>query len=433
MSIQNSQIDYSHTSMPVKPSYRYSKVFAQSGQSATISTAPFELLFELPARCMNLSRSSVRYISTPTDPGATVKHNWMFNDLIACCRQAQLYTRGGLVIADNTIADRYSQITLKEKMRDETVIYEPEANDIFGSIADGSTLNPRYDAATDYKTIAGEPQYYTRGTDSEAEPVQERVLSIGDFGGSIFGMDKNLYFNEVVILKLVLNDRDAWGHIGSSATNPATGAAVLTGNVVLAGITLHLALESDPVICAGLHAKVNSAEGLSMVIPYTYAFKNTDAAATTARVVSIKLGRIHGRHLQKVYYVPYHATESASTRYNHNSAVVTSYYTAVDNSRRQEYDVTLANGDDWLEIKDKVKGSIVSGSRDRYRYNWYVLDKFDGDVGDNVNMVVDSGLPLDIERKLDLTLNSASIAYNMYTFAVVTRLLTVTAQGIMLS
>ena len=90
-SIQNPQTDYSIKTQTVVPSYRFAKLYKTTGgQDITVGTSLQETEFELPTRCMNLSRSKLRFTATPTAAGADPNFNWIYKDLIPCFRQIQL-------------------------------------------------------------------------------------------------------------------------------------------------------------------------------------------------------------------------------------------------------------------------------------------------------------------------------------------------------
>lgn len=431
-----SQIAYRAESSPYVPRYGFSKITPIGGQAITIDTSAKEAVFELPSKCVNFSRSYVRFTSTPTTGGAAA--NMMFNETMTGINKVQLSTLGGLYLTDTTASDHYLQVALKERHVSKVPVYESHtANVVFGSAQNGVIVNDDY-LNVDHQGELNSSQFYSHAGAAGAGPVQERIIPLGDFRDTILALDKDLPFTEITQLKITFNPYANWGHRCTAVADPVTGAAPLAGDIALTGITLYLAVEQDTAIIQELYGNVNKPEGFNMAIPWTYYFKNSDPAEATSRVVSIKMNRTHGRHLQKVYHIPYNGgvngailAETLNNRYLHTSTDVSSFITYVDNDRRQPYDVVLANGDDWALIKDGLKGTQME-RRDRYRSNWFIKDVFDGNLGDNETLVADVGLSLDTERKLDLTLNSEAVAhkYYIYSFAVVTRNLLITPHGI---
>ena len=63
----------------------------------------------------------------------------------------------------------------------------------------------------------------------------------------------------------------AW--TGDSDTNPASDPVAIAVSIDIANLSLYLAVETDDVIVQSLRNKVNS-DGLSVLIPYVYHFKN---------------------------------------------------------------------------------------------------------------------------------------------------------------
>jgi len=106
----------------------------------------------------------------------------------------------------------------------------------------------------------------------------------------------------------------------------------------------------------------------------------------------------------------------------------------LDNNRIQEYNLTCANGDDYIYLKDKIKGSILESSN-AYYYNWVWIESFSG-YDDKSCIPINSenletGLDLSLERKWDfygMTMTNAN--YNHYTFAVTQKMLTISSTGI---
>jgi len=136
--------------------------------------------------------------------------------------------------------------------------------------------------------------------------------------------------------------------------------------------------------------------------------------------------------LKKIYHSLFDPTETLATRFlntNINKTNIVSYYTMIDNERRQQFDVVTANDDDIDYVKDNLEGSLVTANCDIYRYNWIVLEKFD-DNNDSKFDCVESGLSLDVERKWDFVGTTASNNYNHYSFIVTTKTLSITPDGI---
>lgn len=412
------------------------KVHQQTGgQAITITTSSSESIFELPAQCINLSKSSISYMTVTPDPGATVKVNWLFRDVIAHIRQIQLYTRGGTFLCDINNVDKYSSVALKvdQLARDTptTDLADPDTRaDTFGCRASSAQSN--YTPAGENIPGQDTAQFLQIGQDSTAT-VSNMNVPLSLFKGTIFELDKDLFFNEVVLLKVTWNDYLSHGFFSESLTAPQTNAAAIAANIAVTKLTLYVAVETNPIICAGIIGRVQSGTFV-MNIPYVHGYK-TNAGSTSAQNVSIRLNRAHGKFLKKIYHILYHATESVATRYNHSNiagAICSQYYTAVNNRRRQEFNVLVADNDDWVLNREYFKGTLLSDANN-YRTSWFIMDKFDDMLCKASDGCVDSGLALDIETKYDLTMTTSAAAHNHYTFAVVSRAMAITPQGIFLA
>lgn len=432
--LQNPEIDYSVKQNPVAPQYEYAKKFADVGPAINIANgAESDVIFEIPAVCFNPARSSVNFTSTPEASGNGF-FNWMFKDCIAAVSEITLYNAAQVKVCDMRFVDKMSSVMLKAETRtDEAVLVDKgEAgmtSDTYGAVC-GTVAgegNERYDS-TPMITNPFEPQYLGVGEDNTATPVQNIEMNLSLFKNSILAMDKDFYFGEVMYLRIKFNRASSWGFYSSADDDPAATAAVaLPGAIGLSKLNLQLAVEINPVICGTLKEKVMSAGGFTTVIPHVHSIKNTIAHAEE-QAVTLKLGRMQGRHLKRIYHVPFDAAEAIETRYLHTNldrANFISYRTEINGNRRQRYDQVTENNDDWYNVKQYLNGTLV-GRMETFRYNWFILDNFTPDT----DASADTGLPLDVELKWDVILRTADVGFQHYTFAVVTRMLNISSGGI---
>lgn len=440
--IANEQIDYSVKTNDIRPKYRYTKVFANIADP-TISTQRIEAIFELPVACFNLGRSSLKFTSTiAADAGG--KRSWFFADTIASVAEIKLYNRNNVYLCDCRYVDKKSSVTLKSEMHESDAEYRDSlthgtnagtSNNSYGVLS-GNVISLDATVGNNVRpdgTIANmnplEPLYLT--THATGPEAKNHDLKLSLFDNTILAMDKDFFFAEKMYLKVVFNPRNHWGFLSDAdiaAPQTMTGDANIVNSVGVTKLALYLALEEDPNICMTLENKVQSG-GLVTAIPYVHTFDEVRTAAYDHRI-SLTLGPQHGRHLKRIYHVPFHATESVSTRYTHsnlNATDITRYYTNVDKKRRQEFDVTIADQDDWLMVKDFLKGKVLN-RMEMYRYNYFILDNYDS-VEDN-GIFVDSGLPLIKDTTFDVILATNNKAYHYYSFAIVTKILSITASGV---
>jgi hypothetical protein len=443
MSSNISQTDYQVKEKPIIPTYIQNKIFQQTGgQSVTIGTSATESIFELPPKCLNINRSSISFEATmPMVNGA---YPFLYTDVIAPIRQIQLYTRGGTYLINTDNQDKHSSVALKVKQtKDNASIVDTAITvgtsltvETFGSVC-GTATNYNY-GSVDKNQNPFEPQYLRKGvvmdnTSAGNITTTTSKLSINIplslFKDTIAELDKDFFFNDILMLKITWNAYPSWGF---TATTNSTTMVALASNITINKLSLYLALETNPYICAGLINRVTTG-GMTTNIPFTYMSKKVFNGETNQNV-SVRINNKHGKYLKHIYHIIYNATENApATRYSHTNvdkANITSYFTTVDNDRRQQFDVNVALNEDWLIIKDYVKNTLIDRV-DTYRYNWFVLDKFD-DSDCNDNDCIDSGFPLTGEHTWDFVGTTAAAAFNHYTFFVVSRQLFIGPNGIAL-
>jgi hypothetical protein len=433
-SFENKQNDYSLKQQVVKPLYKFSKLYENAGQRTITTTAAGQVsVFDIPAACVNFGRSILRFNMASVAASGAGTFNWQHHDLISPIVQIQLHTRGGVKLCDVLDLDHYSKIALKSDVKISDVNNTPDTTvNQFGltrgNLAAGYTpLAADGEANSNYGF-----QYCTAGGNNGANPVKNNIsIPLSQIKNTILALDKDFYFGEVLQLRISWNDSAHKYWYSVLGTDPADTPVTHAGATTITGLQLYLAMETDPYICQGLHAKVESG-GLQTIIPYVYSFNNPLTAATRHNI-SVRLNGSMGRHVKKIYHIPFNGVDGANTRYvcNNDGTNIVSYGTSLDNQRRQEYDITTATFEDWDVIKNMLPDALVTACFNNYRFNWFVLEKFSGEEDDMAD-VVDSGLPLDVERKWDITLNTSNTAFNHHTFVVVTRALSITREGIMI-
>ena len=229
------QNDYSLKSQIVKPKYKFSKIYENAGQRVIDTTQQGQSsIFELPASaCYNLSRSLIRFNMTVAAAGAA-RFNFLRVDQLTPIYQMQLYTRSGVYLCDLHNVDRYSKITLKS----DTKIDEAEVRDSTGVSGRFGCINGRGDTsllvtgnAAEVNNTTASFDYLRVGGDNTATPVMTNnaglpliSISFDQFKNTIMALDKDLYFGEVLQLRIVWNSTPTMYFYGTAAGVPATGA-----------------------------------------------------------------------------------------------------------------------------------------------------------------------------------------------------------------
>lgn len=459
------QLDYKKVPY-MHPTYRLSKVLPQSGlQNTTISTAGGqETIFECPIYAFNLSKSYINFEIAPPISAVASTINFMFTDCMAPIRQLQLYTRSGIYIADINEVGNYTKVSWKVEINQKEFLdYDKGFNGIgttrllqpvnnlgtqaaavstiaqgFNQRATGTPAGGAVGATTrTITTSMVEPKYLEPGTAAAANPVLFVQFDLGMLKNTIFGLNKDIYFGEIILLRIVWNSTTRIYYQGAALADTITNAAAATGNCDIENLALYLAIEKNDEITNQLRSQILSG-GLNILIPYVYTFKfNLGGGSQT---VSIRLNRGHGRKLKKIFHSVFNGAETSNTAYDNderhyiaNIAKIQRFYTLLDNQRLQEYDLTLQDYDDYFYQKDKLKDTLLYTS-DVYYYNWVWIEDWTGLSDKTINpkdtSVLETGLSLDLERKWDFYGTMVAGNYNHYTFAVTEKMLTITSQGI---
>jgi hypothetical protein len=450
MSVVSNQLDYQKYQYSY-PSYKLSKLLPLSGSTSQTITASGgqEVLFELPAKIMNLSRG---YLSFDFDPseGGNGKFNYIPCDTISPIRQIQLYTRGGLYLCDLNEVANYIKVVLKPETKiedylkfDRCTAAAASASGHFQGLTPcnavaaipPTTILRSNNTAIDVSFL--EPRYQLVGADNSGPNVNFRI-PLYILKNTIFAIDKDLLFDEVLVMRIVFQANNKIHWFASAANDPAGGATAPTGNTLLNNIQLMIPIETNNDIIQGIREKKNSSEGLSILLPYVYTSRFVSSASTSQNV-SLRYNRGHGLRLLKIYHSVFNGTETINNIYDHTNvaaAKVSSFYTMLDNNRMQEFNISPSLNEDYLLLNDKLRGSVVMSSS-MYNYNWFWLDDFTGTISpleepkqpeDESNFI--QGLDLNTERKWDIVMTTANSGFNHYTFSITQKLLTISNNGI---
>lgn len=417
----------------VKASYQISKVIPQTGGqslAAFTTTAP-ETVFELPPRVLNLARTHLKANISMANPGGT-KFNWAFADCLACIDGIDLVSRGGVFLCNLSNVAEYTKLSFKD-VKASDVPYHERSGEIYGTKSSTTAaLNERHNATP--SNSPDETQYFTVGAAVNTAMDLELDLPLSKIKNTIFACDKDLFFNEVMLLKIRWNSVEKWGALATAATTTTTGAAAYASAITITKLALYVALEDNPILVEGIMEAV-AQNRFSIALPWVYHFHNVPdpTGAGGVQSITVRLNRSQGAYLKKVLHAVFPATRTEFARYSLNNTsknTVTYYFTSIDNMRRQQFNVVVADEDDWTMHKDYYKGKLIP-TIGAYRYNWHVVDNFDfleGDVEDP--MCVASGLPLNQEHSWNIQLNTGTVAYNHFTFVCTLRNLIVTNNGL---
>lgn len=427
------------------PEYKMHKLIQQSGGQTQVISGGSTSVFEIPADTVfNLSKSTIVHTST-MDQKANLA-NFMPADTLSHIQSIQLYTRAGVYLSDIQYCNNYLKIVRKP----ETSLEEFMTNDLgahavntWGGLRRNNIIASAAGANATFQLRADnsapdlsytEPKYYFTRTVNNALVINTH-FKLSALKNSIFACDKDLYFAEPLLMRITYENANKARHRATAVTDVTNGEVVPDGNFTLTNLALFLAIEQNQAVINGLKQKVMNG-GMSLLVPYIHNYK-TNLAAAVSMSVSLRFNRGHGQRLHKVYTSLFNGTETLSGAWlcsNVANDRVQSYYSMLNNSRLQEFNVTTASNEDWLIHEEKVKGSVIQSSN-QYKNDWFHLDDWSGlkliDSQGAFNNV--TGLSLDVEQKVDIYLTTdGNAAYNIYNFCVTQRVLTVSPSGVSL-
>ena len=460
-------IEYSQ-SVKRDSEYKFSKLIQNTGgESISVSSAQQSSTFEIPVVGMNLAKSFINF--TQRIPQSTTGTHFAhgFRDTPPWSR-LELYTRGGTYLMDVT---NFSHIYQAFGQRTKKI-------DDFGGSKNGVVIRNynNFAGTVSCPTIpAGQPDIvrpvvYT-ATPSSFQAIQKEVFNgVAASGGprltptddrpgdinvqwkipgrelynTVMSLDKTLLLGEVVNLRITWREAAAHGYWTSDAAgaNPVNvGAPVL-----ISKLALYLAQETNPMVMNEL-TQVVSTSGMSVIIPYTHAYKTS--LTGTSNAISLRFSRGHGISLERIYTVFGTGLEEKNTRYDSkllqdgktpadaDYTQVDSFYSLLNSKRMQEFDINVRNVDyDWMnegEKKDRVVSIDLTNDNTNFAHteNW---------CGDDLECAIHQhlgGLSLDVEKKYDLyvTKNSAATAatINYYSAAVCQKMLMMGPSGVQVS
>ena len=435
--IYDHAIDYSKKHA-VRDLYRFNQLLPTQTAAITLGQNSPDVYFELPAVPMNHAKSYLEFDFQVPQVGA-VAGQFITTDIatlgVPQIARLSLYTRGGVQLAEIQDCSRYLAAVLpyttsREELMDidparfatgATVITEPlapitpvgfyKADNLvddapYAGFTKASTLIPVLGAApgiaaTSYQEIA-QLSRLVGAAQNTAQPTLNAHYQIpmSVFKHTILAMDKDIYWGQIIILRLTFATVEKIGQCSLLTANTAFAGIA---NPTISNLYLQVARCADPVVAAQLVSKVNSS-GHRLVVPYVqqYMLQNNTAASA----INLKLNVGYGQRLLRIYNVVYsNAVNTTGMQYlchnNVGNALVTSYYTTLNNSRLQDQDISCARYMDYEQMKEMVAGSAIQGARS-YRAvhchidNWTAGKSKDWAQADSDEIV--DGLSLEMEQ-----------------------------------
>lgn len=465
------QINYEQK-MFSHPSYRFEPQFSNTfGQAIVLGTSQTPVTINIPPEVFNLAQSYLLY-SVNIPAGTAPSYIWYAQNALKEISHIQFYAGSNMWIVDLDNLQNYLDITLKKELSQDEFLSESGLTGISKSNSLANVIPALRNSNT---TVTNTPNLGANPSDVnfiepayfQVAPLNTPVSYVVQFPlrlikNTAFSIDKNLYFGQTTYLKVYFGPTSKICYLSNSNANPSAGTKVTytaaAGNASIGNATLPiqpiqfqlmLAVETNQDLRTLTMQKVASS-GLSYLIPYVQAFKNSNTGGS--QNISIQLDQGNGRSLMKVYHAPYNNSEDLDTMYDHantpyNAAAavnpdvagnpinqkLTSYYTQLNGKRNQDINLDCYfTGPflDYMQHKRQIRGSILS-NLNVYQYNWFHCDDW-SDFGprydqDNKGELI-SGIPMSVSPLtwsfVGLTMRQANNTFQHYTWFVFIKKLT---------
>jgi len=429
------------------PSYVLHKVTQQSGGSEVKCTATGGLtsVFEMSANIVANQSKDILYFNMEIPACAVGKCNVLPVDTWPMIQQIQHYTKESVKMMDLDHVGDYLRVVLKKEMTPAEFKSRDVSNFFYRSDCLASA-NVRHDG-TSASVSYDEPRYleFSPMETGAGESKVTRLcqLKLSDLKFTIFDVDKDIGYPAITLLRIVWQSgtRCYWScdAPGSPQLNPVAGTTFTISDLVL-----YSSQEADVGVANAVKAKIQS--GINIIVPYVNTYKTN--LSGTNQFITQRLNSIHGRKLKKILHSVFNNIETGNTSYDNSNvgaagigSKVTSLYSLLENKRMSEFDLrcSKATSEDYMFHKNQLANSIIQ-NQNMYQYNWFWCNEFGDETSstESKNLAdknVISGLDLGMsEVRWDLNFNiPGGVQLNHYTFAICTKVLSITPSSIMVS
>ena len=420
--------------------YRFSRLVSNTGQTSFSLQAASkqEIVWDLPVRPRNLSHTYFNFNLEVTAPGASGSFNKVWTKGMALCNQIELRNRSGtqIVYVDNadqvynalapycnrlddtlehgtvlasatpatSVSSQTSMIHRSNALADAT----PASNTANASrmVSSGAAVNVSTQADADVNYT--EEQYFQVGGDN-AKVCIHFAIPLSEFFGTFLAEKPDCFFEEVVQLRINLNEFGKVGWSSNSAT--ALGTVAALAGATITNCYLMDALQVDRVAAKDIIRLVRA--GKTQRMPYMVSYKESIPASATQYNRQLKMNEASvGDRVLRICHFTTNGPETGATNMdtsNTNVAGVankkTSFFTSLDSLRLQEVNIQCgAAGEDYDFMRPYLKNSVIQ-SRNHFNHSALWVDDFCGNpLADcRINDSVKNGLEMqNLERTWQL-------------------------------
>lgn len=447
------------------PKYKLTQLYPLSGrQTATLTASGGdEVIFQLPVKCFNLAKSVLSLTLTTPTPGASainVIHVSPFSYL----RQIILETNGGVKLVEAFNVNKFMDVchapetsfsdfqtlpsswsTNVDKQRQHNIGSYP-------SRAAGNTtaINNEWTARVALVDNDDLGEYIKQDANPYIEKLQIRTaqaintaitdnirIEMKHFKNSIFNTDKDLYFGEILNLRLIFASKGDYAFTVNTLDGGAGDAAKISSllpngtsaDVAVTDIQFFLATEQNLDIANNIIEKVNST-GLTIPIPFYYSYKQAIQTSTN-QSISIRMNSGHGKKLRRIYHTPIYLESLVSAYLRDNTVydsgtkvkIINSFYTTLNNDREQDFNIDCIKRQDYMLLSHKLKDSVVLDA-EMYQNKWFWVSDYTSEAPlhskESQDVSLSSGVPLASEQKWEIYMTlPVAKTLNHYTHVVV--------------
>eukprot|EP00732_Lithocolla_globosa_P000755 Lithocolla_globosa_v1_NODE_286_length_4646_cov_126.764975.p1 type:complete len:450 gc:universal NODE_286_length_4646_cov_126.764975:2681-4030(+) len=426
--------------------YQWSRVSPQTNFNTVGNGATPETVFECPPTVDNFGRSTLNFSAEPSGMNSPADNRlvWQHKNGLSFIQSISCYTRTGIFICQVDNCNRFVSTVGRKITRFSDMITRDRATNGVGyfeglsknnGVAGSESIRPRN---VGLDSAIPEPSYLCVGAlvNNGVEfvtPVFNVSIPLSEIAPhTILGMNKDIYFGQTILIRIVWAPPNQSYFIGSAVDNPETNYGAYSGNITIRDLHLMVAVEQNEVIIDSLRKKYESGE-LKFQIPYVYSIIH-GVNGTDRHNVSIRLSRVHGSKLRRIYWAPFTTGALGRDYYRTNNtagARILNFYVMLQNKRRTQYNLVEGSGDFWKESRASLKHSCIL-SRGEFEYNYNHVELFTGGLLVDTDSNLDDGLLLTEEQKIDFVAqtNAGATDYDHHFFIVTQKDLHITPQGV---
>ena len=466
MSVQVApELDYSEKSVGGGSTYKFQKIFPNETQSLTgQANGPTTCTFELPDVGMNLSKSILSFIWKQTEVNA--KYLFLHTGCVPHIDNITLSTKGGVILAELKQCGHFTRLVqpyttpLKRflnksvnRSRATALLCVNDQGDMFHRSDVLKSTVPTADGVPSAffiqsnLTIAAGNLSYTGPAEVIAEVKGDGAnagdgcikvsMNLGELIHTLFAVNKTLVFGQKLVISIQFQHGAKVGFTGDalSGASGVVNPVAIASNPAITSVLLYLATEQNAGVVAALRQKV--AEGFTMPCPFVYMQKMALIADAT-NSVRWSINRTQGQKLRRIYNGIFASSSSENGIYsylrsNNSASICTAVRSYLMSVARQDYAMSVANGETYMALRDLIDGSTIQSALDYlHRFAW--IDDWSGmKTSDEGKEDWDSGLEMtqDNDYTIELAIASGAVV-NLFQYAWVQKTLSIKDNQVLL-